>query len=341
MPIKLSICIATFKRGAFIAQTLDSIIEQIAPNVEIVVVDGASPDNTPEVLAGYTSKYPFIHYYRESENSGVDGDYDKCVSYAQGEYCWLMTDDDLMLDGAIKSVLAQCNSVHELVVVNASVRDYTLTNSYNEKLLAITQDTLYNIETMHAFYSDCIRYLSFIGGVIVKKSFWLSRDRQSYYGTAFIHIGVLLQQPAPASISVMATPLIAIRYGNAMWKPQTFNIWMNNWPKLINSFTHLPNDIVVAITQSSFINEIKNLIIYRAQGYYSYQDYKSMSPSQHLVVTFLKYLVAIMPIKLTNATLAIAILLVKPKAKMLMHDLKSSKYATLIAKQVANKLGAN
>lgn len=102
---KLSICIATFNRGAFISETLDSILGQIESGIEIVVVDGASPDNTMEVMTAYVQRHQEVKYFREAENSGVDADFDKAVGYARGEYCWLMTDDDLLKPGA----LAQCD----------------------------------------------------------------------------------------------------------------------------------------------------------------------------------------------------------------------------------------
>jgi glycosyltransferase involved in cell wall biosynthesis len=82
--IKLSICIATYNREKFIAETLDSILSQMQPGIEVVIVDGASPDNTCQVIAPYLQRYPEIHYYRELENSGVDMDYDKAVVYAKG-----------------------------------------------------------------------------------------------------------------------------------------------------------------------------------------------------------------------------------------------------------------
>ena len=68
---RLSICIATFERGKFIAQTLDSILAQWQPGVEIVVVDGASRDDTPQVIEPYLTRQPGVRYHREAENSGV------------------------------------------------------------------------------------------------------------------------------------------------------------------------------------------------------------------------------------------------------------------------------
>ncbi|RYD61491.1 MAG: glycosyltransferase, partial [Sphingomonadales bacterium] len=101
----LSICIATFNRAAFIGETLQALVEQLRPGVEIVIVDGASPDDTAAAVRPFLEVAPAIRYCRESENSGVDGDYDKAVGYARGEHVWLFPDDDLPAPGAIDRVL--------------------------------------------------------------------------------------------------------------------------------------------------------------------------------------------------------------------------------------------
>ncbi len=82
--IKLSICVATFNRGGFIAETLDSIVTQMHPEVELVVVDGASTDDTFERMSEFGLRYPFVRYFRETSNSGVDQDFDKAVSIRNG-----------------------------------------------------------------------------------------------------------------------------------------------------------------------------------------------------------------------------------------------------------------
>jgi abequosyltransferase len=46
----LSICIATYNRGGYIGETLDTIIPQLDNDVELLVVDGASTDNTKDVV---------------------------------------------------------------------------------------------------------------------------------------------------------------------------------------------------------------------------------------------------------------------------------------------------
>ena len=87
----------------------------------MLVVDGASPDDTASVIAPYLRLDKQVRYLRESVNSGVDADYDKAVSYACGDYCWLMTDDDLLVPGAVAQVLSALEDGPDLVVVNSQV----------------------------------------------------------------------------------------------------------------------------------------------------------------------------------------------------------------------------
>ena len=213
--LRLSICIATFKRGNFIGQTLDSILVQMEPGVELLVVDGASPDNTPEVIKDYQSRHPGLRYYREQENSGVDRDYDKAVGYARGEYCWLMSDDDLLKPGALRRVLAAIGESSDLVVVNTEIWNADFSEKLLDRRLGITADVEYREADREKLLAEIANQLGFIGCVVIRRSLWLSRDRASYYGSLFIHVGVIFQLPAIKSVSVIAEPFIAIRDGNA------------------------------------------------------------------------------------------------------------------------------
>ena len=338
--MKLSICIATFNRAKFIGQTLDSIISQIQKGIELIVVDGASPDNTSEIMAQYISRYPEIRYYRELENSGIDKDYDKAVGYAKGEYCWLMTDDDLMKPDAIKKVLTKLDGTNDLVVVNAEVANANFSKILDEKLIKINSDRTYDINTKDAFLSDTGHGLSFIGCVIIKREKWLIRERVSYYGSLFIHVGVIFQKPFLEKIEFMSNPLITIRYGNAMWTPRGLEIWLVKWPNLIWSFPEYSIKSKLAVCPMSEYKKLKRLAFYRATGAYGLTEFKQfLLPQSRWFASILFFLIALFPAKAMNILASLYCVAANRGARMVVYSLDCSKNKNIVSHWALRVLG--
>ena len=337
---KLSICIATYNRGQFIGETLDSILGQIEPSVEIIVVDGASPDSTPEVMEQYLTRHPNIRYFREQKNSGVDRDYDKAVGYARGEYCWLMTDDDLLRPGAIATVLSVLGGKDDLIIVNSEVRNMDLSVLLESRRLALDADREYCGEAVESFFADTANYLSFIGCVVVRRTCWLSRDRSPYYGTLFIHVGIIFQNPPIANIRVIAEPLIIIRYGNAMWTSRSFEIWLFKWPKLIWSFPDFSDMAKRKICRREPWRSVRPLFHHRALGSYTTTELRRFWPTDtRNVEYFIAYLVSIFPATVANLFAFLYFLLLTKPAPLVLHDLLHSGHASMLSHFFARVLG--
>lgn len=333
--IRLSICISTYNRGRYIGDTLDSILCQPLQNTEIIVADGASTDDTPLIMARYATLHPNIRYFREPENSGVDGDYDKAVGYANGEYCWLMTDDDLLLPGAVDRVLNELHVANDLVIVNAEVRSADLSVLLQRGRLDFKNDRSYHSNEREAFFAQCGRYLSFIGCVVIRRELWLTRERTRYYGSLFIHAGVIFQKPLANSVYVIAEPLIQIRFGNAMWTPRGFEIWMFKWPQLIWSFhgfsDHAKRKICPAVPSKS----MARLFYYRALGAYGPAEFTKHYHSANAWIRFGAYATSQFPAKLANFMCALYLGLFKRKALMALYDLSGSRNATRLSRSFA------
>ncbi len=334
--IILSICIATYNRAKYIGETLDSILVQMRPNIELVVVDGDSPDNTPEVMAQYVSRYPGIRYYREPENSGIDKDYDKAVGYAVGEYCWLMTDDDLLNPNAIGRVLDALKNSPELVVVNAEVRNANLTGVLQNRRWSIQEDKQYETGQEATAFREAGNYLSFIGAVVICRAGWIKRDRATYYGTLFIHFGVIFQHEPIKSIYAIADPLIVIRYGNAMWTSRGFEIWMFKWPQLVWSFNDFSEDDKKIICPLEPWRNSRQLIFLRATGAYSSTEFqKYISSHLHKVAWLRAYLIAIFPAALANVIYTVHFIYTNRADHMAWYELLRCNRATGICRWMA------
>jgi len=270
----LSICIATYNRAGYIGETLDSIIPQLDDDVELLVVDGASTDNTEDVVRRYVDVNPRIRYIRLSAKGGVDQDYDKSVQLACGEFCWLFTDDDLLKPGAVAAVKAAIKKGYDLVVVNAEVRDRELSVILQSRRIVMHDNKVYAHDEMELLFIDALDYLSFIGAVVIPRSVWLSRERESYFGTEFIHVGVIFQKPLTASALIIAEPYIIIRFGNAQWESRRFDIWMFKWPRLVWSFKDISNGAKQSVIRREPWRNVKKLINQRSEGSYNLRSYR-------------------------------------------------------------------
>ena len=131
--IRLSICIATRNRAKFIGVTLDTILVQATEEVEIVILDGASTDNTEEVIRRYQARSPRLRYFRQETNVGIDRDFAKAVDLARGDYCWLFCDDDLFRPGAIRVVLEALQNDYSLIIADSEVRNADLSQRLQAK----------------------------------------------------------------------------------------------------------------------------------------------------------------------------------------------------------------
>ena len=274
--IKLSVCIATYNRGAFIAETLDSIIPQLTDEVEILIVDGASPDNTEEVVRDFVKRHPQVRYFREAVNSGADGDYDKAVGYARGEYCWLFPDDDLLAPDAMSKVLGTIAEDPDLILVDATVKDEKLKATLQERRLSFSGTRRYSGEEADRVMADGGNVMTYIGSVIIRRNVWMARDRRSYYGSLFIHVGVVFQQPPIGRVVIIGEPLILIRYGNAMWSPRAFEIWALKWPELIWGFQGFSDKAKASVARRYPWRHLGHLLTSRAKGGYGYPEYRRL-----------------------------------------------------------------
>jgi len=270
----LSICIATYNRAGYIGETLESIIPQITDEVEIVVVDGASTDDTSNVVKNYVEVCKQINYIQLPSKGGVDQDYCKAVEFAKGEYCWLFPDDDMLRPGAIRAMLNEIHKGYSLIVVNAQVMNRDFSKVLEKKLLQIDANELYDESKLEQLFHRVIPYISFIGCVVINRDLWMQREKKRYFGTEFIHVGVIFQATLPAGALVMAEPYITIRYGNAQWTRRAFEIWLFKWPNILRSFVHISEQSRQEYQKTPSWRRLRKIIIYRAMGSYSLKEYQ-------------------------------------------------------------------
>jgi len=194
-PIRLSICMPTYNFGRFIGDALESILRQAADDVEIVVLDGASTDNTSEVVRSFQARFPKLHYHRRDRRGGIDRDMAHAVELANGEYCWLFSSDDIMREGALGDVLEKITMGCDLYLCGLTLCTFDMQPIRQHRILRLRCDAEFDL----ANEQDRLRYFqlaettaaffSFMGSLIIRKSRWDAIPfSEAFDGTLWAHV---------------------------------------------------------------------------------------------------------------------------------------------------------
>jgi glycosyltransferase involved in cell wall biosynthesis len=97
----ISIVVPNYNGGATIGATLQSLIEQNYPKLEIIVIDGGSTDNSIEVIKQFE---PYINWWISEKDSGQSNAINKGLAQCNGEIVNWLCSDDLLTPGALHIV---------------------------------------------------------------------------------------------------------------------------------------------------------------------------------------------------------------------------------------------
>ena len=123
VPPRVSVIIPAYNAAAFIDEALRSVLDQDYPNLEVIVIDDGSTDETAERLAAYASQALCIHqpnsggYVGAARNAGM--------ARATGEYLAFLDADDIMLPGRIRRQVDFLSTHPEVGLVFSDYRNFS------------------------------------------------------------------------------------------------------------------------------------------------------------------------------------------------------------------------
>ncbi|MGH2906452.1 MAG: glycosyltransferase family 2 protein [Solirubrobacterales bacterium] len=101
----VSVCIPTYNYANFLPRAIESILGQTHRDLELIVVDDASTDNTDEVVEQYKSD-PRFRYLKNDPNLGLFANFNYCATLARGEYLKFLCADDWLAPEFVAETLA-------------------------------------------------------------------------------------------------------------------------------------------------------------------------------------------------------------------------------------------
>lgn len=113
----VSVIIPTYNRELSIGRAIESVLNQTYKNIEIIIVDDNSNDNTYDIVRQFCSKYDFIKYIKHKQNKGGSGARNTGSKEAKGEFLAFLDSDDEWINTKLEKNMNLFESDKEIAMV--------------------------------------------------------------------------------------------------------------------------------------------------------------------------------------------------------------------------------
>lgn len=111
--MKLSLIIPVYNVEKYLDECINSIVSQVIPDMEVILVDDGSKDNSGKICDDYVEKYNYIKVIHK-ENGGVSTARNVGISVAQGEYIFFLDSDDILAPNILNKIQEDIKSNFDL-----------------------------------------------------------------------------------------------------------------------------------------------------------------------------------------------------------------------------------
>lgn len=111
----VSVIIPSYNHGKYIAETIQSVLDQTFQDFEIIITDDASSDNTVEIIKKFTDRR--IQLFCLSKNQGISRALDFSIGKAKGKYIALLGSDDIAMPERLEKQIAFLDTHNEVGAV--------------------------------------------------------------------------------------------------------------------------------------------------------------------------------------------------------------------------------
>jgi len=190
----VSIVMATYNGRLYLAEQLQSVIAQSYPNIEIIVVDDCSTDNTLEIVKSFQFKYPAIKIYSNETNLGYIRNFEKGCLLSCGDLIAFCDQDDYWHPDKIKNMqaaignypLLYCDSIlcdAQLRTLGVNISDRVNCFDVDSCLQQAVIGRIYGHATLikKTFLQQCIPFLS-----VIPHDWWLCYNATFYGGIKYL-----------------------------------------------------------------------------------------------------------------------------------------------------------
>src|SRR5437868_2195931 len=114
----VSVVMCTYNGSRFVAEQIESICSQTYKELQVIIVDDASSDNTYDIVTQWAAKDPRIQAYRNENNIGFNLNFNKACKLATGDFIAIADQDDIWELTKIEKLMSKINESPDILLVH-------------------------------------------------------------------------------------------------------------------------------------------------------------------------------------------------------------------------------
>ena len=111
-----SIVIPSYNYARLLPRAIESVLSQQGSDIELLVIDDGSTDNTPQIAQELLEMYPGFRYLRQA-NRGLSATRNRGIIESTGEYILFLDADDMLCEGALQEVAARIQDARPKLMI--------------------------------------------------------------------------------------------------------------------------------------------------------------------------------------------------------------------------------
>lgn len=200
----LTISIPTYSRASYLEILLGQLRKEVAaledPDVvEVLITDNASPDNTEQVVLQSINQGLALRYLRNAQNIGSDRNIAKAFNEASGSYVLIMGDDDVLVDGALVTLLARLNQLSPGVLLLGA---YGYELDFQTELPRVGNG-YFELTSAGEFLRKAGAKITLISACVINKEIIEPVDANSFIGENLVQVHLVLRALLATTNSVI------------------------------------------------------------------------------------------------------------------------------------------
>jgi len=114
----VSICIPSYNSAEFIEETIQSVTQQSYSNIELIITDDGSIDDTVKRIEKVIANCQIpLNFQKSKKNTGIEANWNHCLSLAKGKYIKLLPADDTLSPNCVTEQVKQFEMHDDIVLV--------------------------------------------------------------------------------------------------------------------------------------------------------------------------------------------------------------------------------